>query len=75
VRAAIILCENVGKDRNQYDSLAEISKILLCNKIKESDTDEIADREIEIGRGVDESNLLLLTNINQGDTNSETLFR
>jgi len=69
VRAAIILCssENVGKDENQRDTLAEKSRILLCNKIRGvPDIDEIADRGTEIGRDVDELDLLL-TDINQGD--------
>lgn len=37
VRAAIILCssENVAKDKNQQDTLAEKSRILLCDKIRE----------------------------------------
>ena len=41
------------------------NKFYLRNKIRDvSDTDEIADRRTEIGRDVDESNLLLLTDIN-----------
>ena len=77
MRATIILCssENVGKDKNQPNTLAEISRILLYNKIKRvPDTDEIADQRIEISRDVDESDLLL-TDINPGNTcqNNEKL--
>ena len=44
-------------------------QVLLRNEIRGvSDTDKIADRGIEIGRNVDESNLLLLTDINLRDT-------
>jgi len=63
VRAAIILCfsENVGKDENQQDSLAEKSRFFLCDKIRGMPNIEIADRGTEISRDVDEiiSNLLL----------------
>ena len=77
MRATIILCssENVGKDKNQPDTLAKISRILLYNKIKRVPvTDEIVDQGIEISRDVDESDLLL-TDINSGNTcqNNEKL--
>lgn len=69
VRAAIILCssENVGKDGNQQDTLAEKSRILLCQKIRGiPDVERVADWGTEIGRDVDDSDLLL-TDIYQND--------
>lgn len=77
VRAAIILysSENVGKDENQQDSLAEKSQILLCNKIKGvSNIDEISERGIKIDRDEDESDLLLI-DVNQEDIYQEDIYQ
>lgn len=64
--------ENIGKDENEQDTLAEKCRVLLCNKIRGvPNVNEIVDRGTEISREVDESDLIL-TDINQGDiyTNS-----